>query len=78
MNKIKKDKNILKPIVIKLSPDINNDEIINILDIVNLVNLVLSPSSQNNNDIFFGDINNDAILNVLDIVNLVNLVLNPN
>jgi len=58
--------------------DINNDEIINILDIVNLVNLVLTPSSQTNNDIFFGDINNDNILNVLDIVNLVNLVLNPN
>ncbi len=34
INKIKKDKNILKPLVIKLSPDIKNEEIGNIIEII--------------------------------------------
>ena len=51
--------------------DTNGDEIVNILDIVILVNLVLS-------DAYFdvGDMNNDDILNILDIVILVGIILN--
>ena len=52
--------------------DINGDDIINVLDVVVLVNLVLSSSEYSEN----ADINNDGILNVLDIVGLVNIVLN--
>ncbi len=53
-----------------ISGDINSDSILNILDIVSLVNLILSNSYQNS-----GDINSDSILNILDIVSLVNLIL---
>ena len=50
--------------------DINDDGILNILDIVSLINLVLSDNFEE-----AGDINGDAMLNVLDIVLLVNLIL---
>ena len=35
ISKIKKDKNLTKPIVVKLSPDINDNEISNILELIN-------------------------------------------
>ena len=53
-----------------IAGDINDDGILNILDIVSLVNLVLS-----NNYEASGDINEDNMLNILDIVSLVNLIL---
>ncbi|MDP7027800.1 MAG: aryl-sulfate sulfotransferase [Candidatus Marinimicrobia bacterium] len=53
-----------------IAGDINDDGILNILDIVSLVNLVLS-----NNYEASGDINGDNMLNILDIVSLVNLIL---
>ena len=53
-----------------LSGDVNSDGIVNILDVVTLVNMVLSneynPSA---------DINNDGVVNVLDVVGLVNIIL---
>ena len=51
--------------------DINGDDIINILDIVSLINLVLSNQYEST-----ADINDDGILNILDIVSLVNIILN--
>ena len=49
---------------------INNDNVINILDIVSLVNLVLSGVYESS-----GDLNQDDTINILDIVSLVNLIL---
>mgnify|MGYP001157170190 CR=1 FL=1 len=54
----------------KLFGDVNNDEILNVLDVVILVNLVLSAQYSD-----IGDMNDDGILNVLDIVILVGIVL---
>ena len=51
--------------------DINSDGTLNILDIVSLINLVLSNDYESS-----GDINEDNILNILDIVQLVNIILN--
>ena len=51
--------------------DLNDDGILNILDIVALINLVLSGESNP-----VGDINADETLNILDIVLLANLILN--
>ena len=51
--------------------DMNADGGINVLDVVALVNQVLSGGS----DDCTGDMNNDGGLNVLDVVALVNLVL---
>ena len=51
--------------------DLNSDSITNILDVVLLVNLVLSGSQSED----CSDVNSDGLLNVLDVVLLVNLVL---
>ena len=54
----------------EIAGDINDDGILNILDIVSLVNLVISGEYEDS-----GDINQDGTLNILDIVSLVNLIL---
>jgi len=51
--------------------DINNDGAIDILDIVLVVNIVLSGEFNQ-----FADLNGDSVINVLDIVQLVNIILN--
>ena len=53
-----------------LNGDINNDGIINILDVVQVVNLVLSDEYEEN-----CDLNGDSIINILDIVQLINMIL---
>ena len=53
--------------------DINNDGIINVLDVVMIVNIVLSNEYSE-----LADLNDDDVINVLDIVQLVNIILNPN
>lgn len=54
----------------QLLGDINADGFINIVDIVNLVNIVISAQYVEE-----ADINQDSFVNVVDIVNLVNIVL---
>jgi hypothetical protein len=54
----------------EIAGDINDDGILNILDIVSLINLVLTGDYDDT-----GDINGDGLLNILDIVSLVNLIL---
>jgi len=51
--------------------DLNDDDNVDVIDIVVLVNLILSNDYQSN-----ADINGDEIINVLDIVQLVNIILN--
>ena len=53
--------------------DVNQDTIVNILDIISLIETILSGGSSDGN---FGDINNDGIINIIDVVALVNLILN--
>ena len=50
--------------------DINNDEIVNILDIVQLANMILSGEYAEN-----ADLNSDGSVNILDIVQIVNIIL---
>ena len=50
--------------------DLNDDESLNVLDVILLVNLVLSGQY---NDI--ADFNSDQILNVLDVITLINIIL---
>ena len=54
--------------------DMNQDESVNILDIVLLVNVILS-NEPSDTQLVSGDINNDGVLNILDIVQLVNIIL---
>ena len=53
-----------------LAGDINNDGAVNILDIVQLANMILSDDYQES-----ADLNGDGSLNILDIVQLVNIIL---
>ncbi len=50
--------------------DLSGDEIVNVLDVVAMVNLVLSGGYAD-----VADMNVDGTLNVLDIVSLVNIIL---
>jgi len=54
-----------------INGDINNDGIINVLDVVMIVNIVLSNEYSE-----LADLNDDDVINVLDIVQLVNIILN--
>ena len=51
--------------------DINNDGLTNILDVVGIVNTILSLGES----LDCSDVNEDGLLNVLDVVQLVNIIL---
>tara|TARA_Y100000766_G_C18812066_1_gene558520 strand:- start:569 stop:1138 length:570 start_codon:yes stop_codon:yes gene_type:complete len=51
--------------------DMNSDNTINILDVIQIVNLILSNQYEQN-----GDLNEDGVINVLDAIQLVNIILN--
>ena len=51
--------------------DINSDGVIDILDIIMIVNIIISGQYNG-----LADLNSDGIINVLDIIQLVNIILN--
>jgi hypothetical protein len=53
-----------------ITGDVNTDGSVNILDIINVVNLILSNQFDT-----CADLNSDGSINILDIVNIVNLIL---
>ena len=53
-----------------ITGDLNTDCTLNVLDVVTMVNLILSEDC-----ILEADMNSDTYCNVLDIVQLVNLIL---
>ena len=55
--------------------DVNSDGEINVLDVVQSINYILSNDNPSNEQITAADLNEDGILNVLDIVLLVNIIL---
>ena len=54
--------------------DINQDYYINILDIIELVNEILSGDTSGI-EFYLSDLNGDGILNIQDLISLVNLIL---
>jgi len=56
--------------------DLNFDGIVNIIDIVTMVNGILSAGFTED-QMQAADLNGDGIVNVIDIVSLVNLILSP-
>ena len=55
--------------------DVNSDGEINVLDVVQSINYILSNDNPSEEQIAAADLNEDGILNVLDIVLLVNIIL---
>ena len=56
------------------SGDVNKDTILNVLNVVIMVNIVLSEPDY----IEYAGLNNDNTINVLNVVQLVNLILSNN
>ena len=56
--------------------DVNEDGLINILDIVTVLNIILSANNPSEYQLNTSDLNNDGTINILDVVILVNLILN--
>ena len=56
---------------LSIAGDLNNDNIINILDVVQLVNSILSNTPYNS----ISDINYDSQVNILDVVSIINIIL---
>ena len=54
--------------------DFNEDETINVLDIVQIVNYILTPDGNSELE-YCGDVNGDNTLNILDVVLIVNIIL---
>ena len=54
----------------QLVGDLNNDQAVNIVDVISLVNIVLSTSYNS-----AGDFNEDNVVNIVDIIFLVNIIL---
>ena len=65
------DENIYLGNMESIIGDINADGGLNVLDVVALINIVLSEQCPNN-----ADLNADTGCNILDIVFLINLILN--
>ena len=53
-----------------LTGDLNSDDAVNILDIIQLANMILSDEYADN-----ADLNGDGTLNILDIISLANIIL---
>jgi hypothetical protein len=55
---------------ILLQGDLNNDDLINIIDVILIVNIILSEDFDQ-----IADMNNDGEINIIDIVIMVNIIL---
>ena len=55
--------------------DLNSDGVINVVDIVSMVNIILSTEPPSDQQLCLADINQDGIVNVVDIVSLVSAIL---
>tara|TARA_B100000579_G_scaffold437493_2_gene467064 strand:+ start:739 stop:1236 length:498 start_codon:yes stop_codon:yes gene_type:complete len=56
--------------------DVNQDGLINILDVVNIINFILSDNTPSDTQFISSDLNQDNIINILDVVLIVNIILN--
>ena len=56
--------------------DVNSDGLINVLDVVNIINFILSINIPVGDQFVLSDINQDDVINILDVVLIVNIILN--
>ena len=55
--------------------DVNGDGVINVVDIISIVNTILSSEEITDEELCSHDINAEGILNVVDIIALINTIL---
>ena len=55
--------------------DISGDGVVNVIDIVSLVNFILSEENTSDENLCTFDLTDDGAINVIDIVLLVNTIL---
>jgi len=53
-----------------ISGDLNDDQQVNVLDVIIIVDFILSDYFDD-----IGDINNDGIINIIDVINIINIIL---
>ena len=58
--------------------DINQDTNIDILDIVTMINIILSSDETATINTCLSDINHDGTISVFDVIQLINLILDTN
>ena len=51
--------------------DVNLDNIVNILDVITIVNIILTDTDYIDN----ADLNQDQIINIIDVIALINIIL---
>ena len=56
--------------------DVNSDGLINVLDVVSVINFILSINIPVGDQFVLSDITEDDVINVLDVVLIVNIILN--
>ena len=54
----------------------NDDQELNVLDVILVVNAILSEDAVSDINLWLGDLNDDWLLNILDIVQFVTIILN--
>ena len=56
--------------------DLNNDGIINVIDIIAVVNIIISGYTPSQDELCAADTNSDGVINVIDIISIVNAIIN--
>ena len=60
---------------LNIIPDINDDGLLNIQDIIILINFILDIEDPTDQQFELADINDDDILNVLDVILIVDQII---
>ena len=61
--------------VLNLTGDMNNDNVLDILDVIFIIEIVLSNNPIIDDDLLEADINNDGIINIIDVILLVQIII---
>ena len=54
--------------------DVSGDGELNVLDVISLINIVLSDKDPTETQIFVADVDGNGTVNVLDAISLVNII----
>ena len=55
--------------------DVTQDQVVNVVDIIYLINIILTDQEQTPELLAIGDMNGGGSINVVDIIALVNIIM---